>query len=109
MISCEVEEPLAEPELLRDRRAALARDDVRADLREPTLGRSAEPIEHCARDGELEDAVAQELEPLVRLRAILGPGRVREHLLEAALRQLPNEATELVRPGLRRRVSPGVR
>jgi hypothetical protein len=82
---------------------------MRTDLREAALGRGLEAIEHRTCDGELEDAVAQELEPLVGLRAILGPRRVGENLLEAALRQLPDQATELIRPGLRRRVSPGAR
>ena len=105
----ELEQPLAERELLRDRRAALTRDDVRADLREPTLGGRREAIEHRARDRELEDAVAQELQPLVRLRAVLGPRRVREDLLQATSRQPLDQPAELGRPGLRRRVSPGAR
>ena len=77
-----VEELVAEPELLRDRRTALPRDDMRTDLREATLGGRAEAVEHGTRDRELEDAVAQELEPLVRLSAVLGPGGMREHLRE---------------------------
>ena len=101
-----VEEPLAEPELLRDGRAALARDDVRPDLREPPLGGCAEAVEHGARDRELEDAVAEELEPLVRRRAVLGPRRMREHLLEPVGRQLRDQAAELVRPGVGPRPQP---
>ena len=40
-VARELEQPVAEPELLRDRRAALARHDVRPDLGEPPLGGSA--------------------------------------------------------------------
>jgi hypothetical protein len=72
---------------------------VGADLREPALGRLAEPVEDRTRDRELEDAVAQELEPLVRRGAVVGPGGVREDLLEARLRQLRDEAAQLVRAG----------
>ncbi len=104
-----VEELLAEPELLRDRRAALPRDDMRTDLREATLRGRAEPVEHRSRDRELEDAVAQELEPLVRLCAVLRPGGVREHLREPFGRQLRDEAAELVRPDLVAGLSPDAR
>jgi hypothetical protein len=46
---------------------------VRADLREPPFRRVLEAIEDGTRDGELEDAVAEELEALVGLRPDLGP------------------------------------
>ena len=104
-----VEELLAEPELLRNRRAALPRDDMRTDLREATLRGCAEPVEHRSRDRELENAVAQELEPLVGLGAVLRPGRVREHLREPFGRQLRDEAAELVRPDLVAGLSPDAR
>ena len=58
-------EPRAEVELTRDDGAARPRDDVRADLRQPPLGEVGEPRIDLVRDRELEDAVAQELEPLV--------------------------------------------
>ncbi len=64
---------------------------MRADLREPPLGRILETIEYGARDRELEDAVAEELEPLVRRRAVVGPGRVGEDLLEPRVRQLRDQ------------------
>ena len=95
-----LEQPIAEPELLRDGSAALARDDVRPDLRESPLGRLAEAVEHRARDRELEDAVAEELEPLVRVGAVLDPRGVREDLLEPLGRKLRDQAAELVRPGV---------
>jgi len=72
---------------------------VRADLRETALGSRAEAIEHRASDRELENAVAEELEALVRLGAILGPRRMREDLLEPVGRQLCDQASELVEPG----------
>jgi hypothetical protein len=95
-------EPLAEPEVLRDERAAGPRDDMRTDLREAALGRLAEPVEDGARDRELEDAVAQELEPLIGVGAIVRPGRVLEDLPEAFGRKLGDQPSELTRPvGLR--------
>ena len=93
-----LEEPVAEPELLRHRGAALARDDVGADLREPPLGRVAEAVEDRSRDRELEDAVAEELEALVRGRRVLRPRGVREDLLEPVGGQLRDQAAELVQP-----------
>ncbi len=66
-----------------------------ANLREPPLSGILEAVEDRARDRELEDAVPQELEPLVRLGAVLRPGRVREDLLEPFLRQLGDQTPEL--------------
>ena len=82
---------------------------MRADLREPSLGRVAEAVEDRPSDGELEDAVAEELEPLVRLRAVLRPRRVGEDLLEPGGRQLGNQTAELGRAVLLERLSPGAR
>jgi hypothetical protein len=90
-------EPLAETELLRDERARGARDDMRPDLREPPFRGVLEPVEDRARDRELEDAVAQELEPLVRVRALLRPGGMLEDLLEPLRRELGDQAAELFR------------
>ena len=45
------------------------------------------------RDGELEDAVTEELEPLVRRAALARPGRVRED----RLRQLRRERVDQLR------------
>src|SRR5436190_16131592 len=74
-------EALTERELPRDDRAARPRDDVRADLREPSLAEVRVALVQFARDRELEDAVPEELEPLVRRRAVGRPGRVRVDLL----------------------------
>ena len=101
-VARELQQPLAEAELLRDCGAAQPRYDVRAHLGEPAFGCSGEAIEHCPRDGELEDAVAEELESLVRVRTILDPRRVGEHLLETLGGKLRDQPTELVRPALRR-------
>jgi hypothetical protein len=82
---------------------------VRADLGQTSLGGRTEAVEDRAGDRELEDAVPEELEALVRLRAIFRPGRVGEDLLEPARRQLPDQAAELGRPGVRRAFSPDAR
>jgi hypothetical protein len=55
---------------------------MRADLREPALGQIGIAVVERPGDGELEDAVAEELEPLVRLRSIGSPRRVREGVVE---------------------------
>jgi hypothetical protein len=55
---------------------------VRADLREAPLGGVRETVVERAGDGELEDAIAEELEPLVRRAAIRSPRRVREDVIE---------------------------
>ena len=85
------------------------------NLREPPLRRILEAVEDCARDRELEDAIPQKLEPLVRLGAVLRPGRVREDLLAPFLRQLGDQTPEIrrsrriVRQALASRATPGVR
>jgi hypothetical protein len=81
---------------------------MRADLGEPAFRSVCEAVEHRPRDRELEHAVAEELEPLVRLRAILRPRRVGEDLLEPSGGKLVDQATELIRPGFVR-PSPGAR
>jgi hypothetical protein len=55
---------------------------VCADLGEASFRGIREAVEHRPRDRELEHAVAEELEPLVRLRAILRPRSVGEDLPE---------------------------
>jgi len=51
---------------------------VRADLCELPLLVVGESLIELARDRKPEDAVSEELEPLVGLRAVRGPGRMRE-------------------------------
>jgi hypothetical protein len=71
---------------------------VGSDLREPALGRLAEAVVDRAGDRELEDAVAEELEPLVRVRPVVRPGRVLEDLFEAFGRKLGDQPSELTWP-----------
>ena len=87
-------QPLAEPELARDDRAARTRDDVRAHLRHPPLVEVREAVVERAGDRELEHRVAEKLEPLVRLGALGGPGRVREDGRRALGRQRVDQLPE---------------
>lgn len=82
---------------------------MRADLREPPLGGIGEAVEHRPRDRQLEDAVPEELEALVRLRAVLGPRRMGEDLRQAVGGELRYETAELLRPGGLRRLRPNAR
>jgi hypothetical protein len=86
-------EPGAELELLRDLGAGRARDGVRARLGQLPFGEVGMPLVERVRDGELEDAVAEELEPLVRGAALARPRRVRED----GLRQLGRELVDQLR------------
>jgi hypothetical protein len=72
---------------------------VRADLGEPALREVGKPLVEGARDGELEDAVAEELEPLVRGGAVGRPRGVGEDRLQALRRERLDQALEL-RPGV---------
>jgi hypothetical protein len=77
-----LEEALPEAQPPPDDGTALARDDMGADLCELALLVVREALEELLRDREPEDAVAQELEPLVRIAPLFGPGSVRERALE---------------------------
>jgi hypothetical protein len=77
-----IQEPLAELEPAPDDGAALARDDMRAELCQPPLLRVGEALEQLLSDREPEDAVAEELEPLVGIRPVGRPRRVREGVRE---------------------------
>jgi hypothetical protein len=70
---------------------------VRPDLREPAFRGVLEAVEDRAGDRELEDAVPEELEPLVGLGAVVRPGGVLEDLLEPVGRELPDQPAELFR------------
>ena len=80
-VLCLREQESDEIEVLRDGGAALARDDVGADLREAALRRVGEAVVERARDRELEHGVAEELEPLVGGGPVGRPRGVREHLV----------------------------
>jgi hypothetical protein len=73
---------------------------VGAHLCEPALGRVTEAVEDGARDRELEDAVSEELQPLVGSSPVLRPRGVREDLLEPVVRELGDQAAEDTRPAL---------
>jgi len=81
----------AQAELPGDHRAAGARDDVRADLRELPLREVRVALVELTGDRELEDAVAQELQTLVRRGPVGRPGRVREDVLQALGRELVDQ------------------
>jgi hypothetical protein len=76
------EEP-AEPEARADDRAALPRDDVRADLRELSLRVLRKPLVELLRDRKPQNAVPEELEALVGVGPGGRPGSVRESVLQA--------------------------
>jgi hypothetical protein len=85
----------AEVEAAPDDRTALARDDVGPDLREPTLLVFGEALVQLLRDRETQDAVAEELEPLVRTRPILGPRGVREDPLRRRRRKRVDQGAQV--------------
>jgi hypothetical protein len=82
---------------------------VGPDLGETPLRGGTETVEDSACDRELEDAVAEELEALVRCRAIVRPRRMSEDVLEPVGRELVDQAAELGRPGVGLYLSPGAR
>jgi hypothetical protein len=82
------QDPVVDSERLRDLDTRAATDGLGADLGEPACGGALEAWKDRPRDGDAEDAVAEEGEPLVGLRAVLDPGGMRERLLGEALREL---------------------
>jgi hypothetical protein len=55
---------------------------VRADLGQPALGKLGISLVQRPGDGQLQDAVAEELEPFVRRRPVQRPGGMGEDVLE---------------------------
>ena len=110
-MSCVVQETISERELLSHNGTGLPRHDVRADFREAAFRGVAETVEDGTRDCELENAVPEELEALVRLGSVLRPGRVSEDLVESGPRKLGDQAAELMGPfsGVLRTSTPGAR
>src|SRR5207302_10144005 len=90
-----LDEPPPEPELGSDDGAARPRDDVGADLGKAALGEVREAVVEGLRDRELEHAVAEELEALVRRRAVGRPRGMREDGLEPPDRQRLEQALQL--------------
>ena len=87
-------EELPQPHALADDRAALARDDVRADLREPALRLVGEAIVELLGDREPEDAVPEELQPLVGVSPAGRPRGVREGVAKALGRKRLDQGEE---------------
>jgi hypothetical protein len=85
------DQPRPEVELPSDNGTARPRNDVRADLRQPALGQVRIAVVEGPRNGELEDAVAQEFEPLVRIRALGRPRRVGERVVDQRCRELVDQ------------------
>ena len=90
---CPLDETRAEVELAGYLRAARPRDDVRARLGESSLSEVGMPLVERVGDGELQDAVAEELQPLVRVAALARPRCVGED----TLRQLRRERVDQLR------------
>jgi len=67
---------------------------MRPDLRELTLVEVGVPLVELPRDRELQDAVPEELEPLVGRRAVRRPRRMREDVLQALGRELVDQSVE---------------
>jgi hypothetical protein len=90
-----LDESRAELELTGDDGAARTRDDVRADLREPSLREVGVARVELVCDGQLEDAVAEKLQPLVRLDPLGRPRGVRERGRRPLGRQRVDQRREL--------------
>src|SRR5262249_44611916 len=88
-----LDQALSEAEPACHLRARRARDDMRAPLRELALGEVRMARVQGMRDRELEHAVAEKLEPLVRGAAVTGPRGVRED----RVRQLRREPVDQLR------------
>jgi hypothetical protein len=87
-------EPLAEPQQLPDLGTARAADDVRPGLREPAFREVGKALVERLSDRQVEDAVAEELEPLVGQRPVLDEGRVRQDTFAERRRQLLDQLQE---------------
>jgi hypothetical protein len=88
-------EPPPQAELAPDDRTALPGDDVRAEPGQLPLREIRILLEQRPSDRKLEDAVPQELEPLVRLAPVGRPGGMRENLREPLRRELVDQPLEL--------------
>ena len=87
-------EPGAETELAGNDRAARTRDDMRADLRQPSFLKVGKALVQLACDRELQDAVPEKLQPLVRGRPVGSPRRMRECVLRPLGGQLVDQPRE---------------
>ena len=96
-----------QPELVRHECAALPRHHVRPHPGQLALGLVGKAAVQVMGDRQPQDAVAEELQPLVRLRPLCEPRRVREDGLPELSRKAVDQRTELARRP--RRVSYGTR
>jgi hypothetical protein len=90
---------LAELQLAADDGAALARDDVGPNLRQPAFLVAGEALIELAGDSQPENAVSEELEPLIGFGAVFRPRRVCECAEEPLLGKLVDQPAE-IGPGL---------
>jgi hypothetical protein len=74
---------------------------VRADLGQLALREVRIPLVQLSGYGQLEHAVADELESLVRRGAVRRPGGVREDVLQALARKLVDQTFESCVTGAR--------
>ena len=88
-------EKLPEAQPLADDGAAVARDDVRADLGETALRLVREAGVQLLRDRQPEHAVPEELQTLVRVRAARSPGGMRESVMKTLGRKRLDQSEEL--------------
>jgi hypothetical protein len=88
-------EPLSQREPLPDDGAALARNDMGADLCEMSLLVRRKALVELTRDREPENAVPQELEALVGFGAVSCPRGMGERLSEALRGQLLDQPPEV--------------
>jgi hypothetical protein len=97
-----LDETAPEAELPGDDGATRPGDDVRANLRQPALGEFRVPLVERSRNRQLEDAVTEKLQPLVRRCAVGRPRRVRERVVGSLRRQLVDQPQKAARVALRR-------
>jgi hypothetical protein len=101
-LSCGGGEPASEAEAAADDGAALPRDDVGPDLRQTSLGEVRKPLEELLCNRKPEHAVPEELQALVRVAPVLGPGGVREDVAEPLLREPVDERCQVAVRGRHR-------
>jgi hypothetical protein len=90
-------EATADVDFPRYFRAGGPRDDVCARLRQPAFEEVRMARIERIRNRELEDAVAEELEPLIRGAPLARPGRVREDGLRQLRRKRVDQLREVSR------------
>jgi hypothetical protein len=95
-----LDEQLVEGEVARDDGAARTRDDVGADLGQAALREVLVTVVQGPSDGELENAVPEELEPLVGRRPVGRPRGMREDVVEPLSRETVDQPAEVTGGGM---------